>query len=284
MEATAEGDDPGASGHPPGELERAVDRLGARVEEHDRVERSPGRSPPGRWPAREIGAVKPIALIGPMSRSTWAWIAAVTRGWRMAERRDRDAVREVEVRPAVRVVQPMPFAVAPVAHEVAAEDGRQVRGGRPSAGRVPRRVLAAPDAPARPGPAAYDAGDGRLHPDRREPARAAERPGLRRGGDPAVHPRVGREGRGPSRGVRQDGRAGLPGRADPRGVRRRRDGLHQLRASCARSWSVPTPRSVSSRASTSGSTRWRSCSGGPRSSASAGSSRRPAARSSRRSG
>ena len=28
----------------------------------------------------EIGAVKPIALIGPTSRSTWAWIAAVTRG------------------------------------------------------------------------------------------------------------------------------------------------------------------------------------------------------------
>ena len=29
----------------------------------------------------EIGSVKPIALIGPISRSTWAWIAAVTRGW-----------------------------------------------------------------------------------------------------------------------------------------------------------------------------------------------------------
>ena len=30
---------------------------------------------------REIGAVNPIALIGPISLSTWAWIAAVTRGW-----------------------------------------------------------------------------------------------------------------------------------------------------------------------------------------------------------
>ena len=30
---------------------------------------------------REIGSVNPIALIGPISRSTWAWIAAVTRGW-----------------------------------------------------------------------------------------------------------------------------------------------------------------------------------------------------------
>ena len=30
---------------------------------------------------REIGSVKPIAEIGPISLSTWAWIAAVTRGW-----------------------------------------------------------------------------------------------------------------------------------------------------------------------------------------------------------
>ena len=30
----------------------------------------------------EIGAVNPIALIGPISLSTWAWIAAVTRGCR----------------------------------------------------------------------------------------------------------------------------------------------------------------------------------------------------------
>ena len=29
----------------------------------------------------EIGSVNPIALIGPTSLSTWAWIAAVTRGW-----------------------------------------------------------------------------------------------------------------------------------------------------------------------------------------------------------
>ena len=29
---------------------------------------------------REIGSVKPMAEIGPMSRSTWAWMAAVTRG------------------------------------------------------------------------------------------------------------------------------------------------------------------------------------------------------------
>jgi hypothetical protein len=30
---------------------------------------------------REIGSAKPIAEIGPMSRSTCAWMAAVTRGW-----------------------------------------------------------------------------------------------------------------------------------------------------------------------------------------------------------
>ena len=31
--------------------------------------------------SREIGSVKPSALTGPISRSTWAWIAAVTFGW-----------------------------------------------------------------------------------------------------------------------------------------------------------------------------------------------------------
>ena len=75
-----------------------------------------------------MGSVKPTALIGPISLSTWAWIAAVTRGWAWPERRDRDAVREVEVGAPVRVVQAVPLAVAPVALEVAAQDGRQVRG------------------------------------------------------------------------------------------------------------------------------------------------------------
>ena len=28
-----------------------------------------------------VDSAKPIACTGPMSRSTWAWIAAVTRGW-----------------------------------------------------------------------------------------------------------------------------------------------------------------------------------------------------------
>ena len=76
-----------------------------------------------------------------------------------------------------------------------------------------------------------------------------------------AHPRVGREGRGPSRGLREDGRAGLPRRADPGGVRRRRAWTTSASRSCARSSSGPTRRSASSRASTSGSTRWRCCSG-----------------------
>ncbi len=63
----------------------------------------------------------------------------------------------------------------------------------------------------------------------REPPRPAERPRLRGGRDPAPHPGVGFEGRGPPRGLRPDGRARLPWRADPRGLRRLRDGLHQLR-------------------------------------------------------
>ena len=44
VEAAAERDDPGPAGHPPGELEGAVDRLGARVEEHHRVDRVGKRS------------------------------------------------------------------------------------------------------------------------------------------------------------------------------------------------------------------------------------------------
>ena len=72
-------------------------------------------------------------------------------------------------------------------------------------------------------------GHGRLPAQRREPPRPAGRPGVRRGRDPAPHPRLGREGRGPSRDLREDGRAGLPRRADPRGVGRLRDGLPQLR-------------------------------------------------------
>ena len=76
----------------------------------------------------------------------------------------------------------------------------------------------------------YHAAHGRLHAHGREPARPGCRPRLRRGGDPAPHPRVGQRRRLPAEPVREDGRAGLPRRADPGGLRRRRDGLRQLRA------------------------------------------------------
>ena len=45
----------------------------------------------------------------------------------VAERRDRDAVREVEVGPAVGVVEAVALAVVPAPLEVAAEDRREVR-------------------------------------------------------------------------------------------------------------------------------------------------------------
>ena len=77
---------------------------------------------------REIGSVKPIALIGPMSLSTWAWIAARDPRMGVAQGRDGDAVREVEVGLAVGVEQAVADTVAPLALEVAADDGRQVGG------------------------------------------------------------------------------------------------------------------------------------------------------------
>ena len=74
--------------------------------------------------------MKPIALIGPISLSTCAWIGGRDPRVGMAERRDGDAVREVEVGPAIGVVQAMALAVAPLALEIAAEDRCQVRGDR----------------------------------------------------------------------------------------------------------------------------------------------------------
>ena len=112
-------------------------------------------------------------------------------------------------------------------------------------------------------------------------ARARQRPGLRRSRDPAVYPRVGRER---ARSTASSSRRWASwGSSVPRSPRRMAAPGWTTSASrsCARSWSVPTPRSVSSRASTSASTRWPSCNGGPKSSASAGWSRRRVARSSR---
>ena len=149
---------------------------------------------------------------------------------RVAERGHGDPVGEVEVRLAVRVVQAVAVAVAPVAGEVAAEDGRQVRGGLH--GPRVQRPAGAPRSGSVAGTSGHPATIGcmvefTLSDENRlvqQSARAfAEAEIL------PVHPRVGREGRGPPRGLREDGRARLPGRADPRGVRRVGDGLHQLR-------------------------------------------------------
>ena len=221
----------------------------------------------------------------------------MTRGWTWPERGDGDAVGEVEVGLAVGVEQPVAArrgsscARSSDRGRASGWGGRRsmvgsgsCRMGRPSISSASHR----PDRGRAPGRVAglgrVRCGHGRLHPDRREQARPRERPRVRRGRDPAVHPRVGREGRGPSRGLRAGwASSGSSARRSPRRTAARAWTTSASR-SCARSWSVPTPRSASSRASTSGSTRWRSSSGGPRSSASAGWSRRRAARSSRRSG
>ena len=40
-----------------------------------------GNVPARSSPRRTVDAANPIACTGPISRSTWAWMAAVTRGW-----------------------------------------------------------------------------------------------------------------------------------------------------------------------------------------------------------
>ena len=195
----------------------------------------------------------------------------------VAQRRDGDAVGEVEIGAPVGVEQAMALAVAPLTLEIAPQHGREVRA--VSIVRVYRLGPAASTVTA-----AYHDAHGRLHPHRRAQARPRQRPRLRRGRDPALHPRVGRERRGPSRGLRQDGRARLPRGADPRGLRRRRDGLHQLRPAVrgagAGRHRVPGRPERPCRAQLAR----RSSSGAPRSSGSAASCRRHAARSWPRSG
>ena len=211
----------------------------------------------------------------------------------VAEGGDRDPVREVEVGAAGRVVQAMPLAVAPAPLEVAAEDRREVRRLRGEIGDA--TVIGLVHRPSigvsgrtrrgrRSAPASIRA-DGRLRAHRREPPRPAEPSG--RSPRPRSCPhirRVGRGGRVPARALRADGRAGLPRARRSRRRTAARGWTTSASRSCARSWSGPTPRSGSSRASTSGSTRWPCSSGGPRSSGSAGSCRRRGARSWRRSG
>ena len=128
VEAAAERDDPRPAGDAAGELQRAVDRLRARVQEHHAVDRvGQGVREHRRQPHHRLGiahragrADQPVDLGVDRRRH---------RGVMMAERRDRDPVREVEVGASARVVQAVPLAVAPAPLEVAAEDRRQVAGG-----------------------------------------------------------------------------------------------------------------------------------------------------------
>ena len=107
VEAATEGHDARAAGDPTGELERAIDRLGARVHEHHRVERLGERRREIDREARDrFGETdrvdrsdQPVHLL--VDRRSDARMDVTERG-------DGDPVREVEVRLAVRVVQPVP--------------------------------------------------------------------------------------------------------------------------------------------------------------------------------
>ena len=127
VEAATERDDARPTRDPARELERAVDRLGAGVEEHHRVERLGerrgellGEPGDGLGEADRVDRADQLVDLR-VDRGR-------DRGMHVPERRDRDPVREVQVRRPADVVQPMALAVAPLPLEIAAEDGRQVRG------------------------------------------------------------------------------------------------------------------------------------------------------------
>src|SRR6185369_9554819 len=125
MESAAERDDAGPAGHPAGELERAVDDLRARIQEHHRIERLRERR-------RELdGEARDRLREAERRDRTHELVDLRMDGGghaRMcvAERGDRDPVGEVEVGTAVAVEQPMADAVAPRPLEIAPEDGCQV--------------------------------------------------------------------------------------------------------------------------------------------------------------
>ncbi len=125
VEAAAEGDDARPTGHPTSHLEGALDGLRARVEEEDRIERV------GHLGRDHLGQT--VDRLGEADRARRRDEAVDLRvdgggdgGMMVPERRDGDAVGEVEIRPAFDVEQAMPLAMAPGALEIAAQDRRQV--------------------------------------------------------------------------------------------------------------------------------------------------------------
>ena len=127
MEPATERDDARPTRDPARKLERAVDRLGTGVEEHHRVERL-GESRGQRLGESGDGLSKADRV----DRADQLVDLRVDRGrdgrMHVAERRDRDPVREIQVGLPAHVVEAMALAVAPLPLEIAAENGRQVGG------------------------------------------------------------------------------------------------------------------------------------------------------------
>ena len=135
VERAPEGDDPGPAGDPPGELEGAVDGLGARVQEQDRVERVRERvgEHPGepdrrlREAHRVHRAHEPVDLgVDAAVTRGWAWPSAVTAIPFAKSRYSRPAVS----------YRRWPTPWRPAAVHVAAEDRRDVGAARGRRGRA----------------------------------------------------------------------------------------------------------------------------------------------------
>ena len=106
VEAAAEGDDAGPAGDLPGQLDGAVDRLGAGVaEEHLRVVEERGRARRAARPARccARGGRRPTCA---SADATCAVAAATTRGWQWPTLVTAMPDVEVEEAPPVDVGEP----------------------------------------------------------------------------------------------------------------------------------------------------------------------------------
>ena len=143
MEAAAERDDPGPAGDPPGELERAIDGFRAGVQEQDGVERVGKRGRDLRREARDR-----LGEADRRDRSDEPVDLRVDRrghpGMGVAQGGDGDAVGEIEVGLAVGVDEAMALPVAPFTLEIAAQDGRQIRGDVHALECIGRNVTARP--------------------------------------------------------------------------------------------------------------------------------------------